>query len=551
MGPEQYPHRRHGSTTSGRTSVSKSLFLALQPDLAHWHSSFTERALSYDYKTLRALQLADMTALQPRVPYTDEELRKLYPDGLELQLVQVLLRHGERTPVSARFQNAALPAFWPYCSSARQLRSAVLEGAADEKAGEVSKFSTLEWKRRLETFGRNDEAVVATGPGKQVDNICDLGSLTDVGRASTYQLGLRLRKLYVDRLRFIPSTISSTDFLYLRSTPIPRALESLHQTFSALYPPSTRETGPDGTVVTPTILTRAPGDETLYPNDGNCRRFAALSRAFAQRAADRWNPSEEMEYLNQLVGKWMPPDRPKVAVDSRPRLSGIMDSINATLAHGPETRLPKEFYDAKGRKIIEKIAVDEWFSGYKESRDYRMLGIGSLMGDIVERMVGSVETIGGAPREHGVAAGSGRGIKLGLSGCHDTTLAGVLASLGTFEHGDWPPFTSHIAIEMFRKSTPTPPSGGTQSSPAASDKQGRLAGFLPSFFRSRPSAIGRRPTEELTPAESQKLDGYYVRLRYNDEPVTVPGCRTPGNHLDGDESFCTLVSTGGRWSRSC
>ena len=46
-----------------------------------------------------------MTTHVPRRPYTQEELEKLYPAKLELQLVQVLLRHGERSPVSARFQN--------------------------------------------------------------------------------------------------------------------------------------------------------------------------------------------------------------------------------------------------------------------------------------------------------------------------------------------------------------------------------------------------------------------------------------------------------------
>jgi hypothetical protein len=53
------------------------------------------------------------------------------------------------------------------------------------------------------------------------------------------------------------------------------------------------------------------------------------------------------------------------------RLSGIMDTINSTLAHGAETRLPKEFYDPKSLAIIEKIGVEEWFSGYQESQEYR------------------------------------------------------------------------------------------------------------------------------------------------------------------------------------
>lgn len=46
-----------------------------------------------------------MTTFVPRPPYSDAELKKLYPENLELKLVQVLLRHGERTPVSPRFQN--------------------------------------------------------------------------------------------------------------------------------------------------------------------------------------------------------------------------------------------------------------------------------------------------------------------------------------------------------------------------------------------------------------------------------------------------------------
>ena len=48
-----------------------------------------------------------------------------------------------------------------------------------------------------------------------------------------------------------------------------------------------------------------------------------------------------------------------VAVDSHPRLSGIMDTVNSTLAHGPKTRLPQKFYDTKGRDIIDRIGVEE------------------------------------------------------------------------------------------------------------------------------------------------------------------------------------------------
>ncbi|KAI5863082.1 histidine acid phosphatase [Durotheca rogersii] len=482
-----------------------------------------------------------MTSLAPRPPYTDDELKALYPAGLRLQLVQVLLRHGERTPVSARFQNAGLPAFWPYCNAVRQLKSAVLDPGA-------GRFSTFEWKRRLETFGPADEPVLAAGPRGELDDICEMGMLTDRGRETTFELGVRLRALYVNRLRFLPRllTEADADALYLRATPIPRALESVQEVFTGLYPVEAR--APTSHV--PAIVTRAPGDETLFPNDSNCRRFAALSRAFAQRAADRWNGTDEMAYLTKLWGKWMPEESPRVAVDSRPRLSGIMDTINSTLAHGPGTRLPSEFYDPKAREIVDKIGVEEWFAGYKESREYRTLGIGGLLGDIVGRMVGSAEH--GAPKgAEGVTP-----VRFGLSGCHDTTLAAILASLGAYENREWPPYTSHIAIEMFRKadaaaSQPAtlPPQGKTATPPTGSNN-GNASWFGSLFSWASPSGgaksgsqasgIGRKRSEELSPEERAKIENYYVRIRYNDEVVTVPGCKAAGKHLEGDESFCTL-----------
>lgn len=180
--------------------------------------------------------------------------------------------------------------------------------------------------------------------------------LTDVGRLSAYNLGKRIRYLYVDCLNFLPETIESTDFMYLRATGVPRALESMQQSFVGLYPVSARGPG----YQPPTILIRSPLDETLYPNEGFCRRFVFLSSAFARRTAERWNDTEDMEYLNQIYGPWMPKATPRVAVDGKPRLSGIMDTVNSTLAHGPETRLPKELYDAKAREILEKIGTEEW-----------------------------------------------------------------------------------------------------------------------------------------------------------------------------------------------
>lgn len=117
-----------------------------------------------------------------------------------------------------------------------------------------------------------------------------LGELTDKGRQTTFALGQRLRDLYVDKLGFMPKIKSHAEDMYLRTTPIPRALESLQQVFWGMYPAHARTAD----FPPPVIVGRSVAEENLFPNEGNCRRFRQLARAFAQRAADTCMPSAEI-----------------------------------------------------------------------------------------------------------------------------------------------------------------------------------------------------------------------------------------------------------------
>lgn len=248
--------------------------------------------------------------------------------------------------------------------------------------------------------------------------------------------------------------------------------------------------------------------------------------------SDLGNDSEEMAYLNKLYGKWMPENSP-VAVDGHPRLSGIMDTINATRSHGPETRLPKPFYDERGIEYVDKIAVDEWYSGYKEDREFRTLGIGGLLGDVVDRMVSTAVKGSWRPESELKSAGeTGPPVKFALSGCHDTTLAAMLISTGASNGEEWPPFTSSVAVELFHK--PNSPSLEPVSSSGS-----LLSRFLPFGSKSATTQTARAAGTYLPPAP---LDNHYVRLRYNDRIMSVPGCAAPGNHLPGDPSMCTLAA---------
>ncbi|KAF2717299.1 phosphoglycerate mutase-like protein [Polychaeton citri CBS 116435] len=469
---------------------------------------------------------------KPREPYTTEELSRLYPQDLELQQVQIVLRHGERTPVNSRFKNAGLPTYWPYCSAAKALHSTVL--AAD------GQWDTLQWRKRLETFdskGADDTPVYSTGRNGEIDAICAPGELTDLGRKTTLALGQRIRKLYVDQLGFLPDNLDAAtqSGLHIRASPVPRALESVQQTFMGLYPRESRAQN----LPPLAILTRNWQDETLFPNDsGSCKRFSELTRAFAARTALTWNDSPEMNYLNKKIGKWMPEQeddsskKQKLAIDSHPRLSGVMDSVFSTLSHGSDTRLPPEFYEKQVLANIDRMTVEEWFAGYAESDEYRKLGIGQLVGDLTQRMTEKVKPVAKQ------ASALGSEFKMSLSGCHDTTLAALLVALGAKDpySGGWPPFTSSIAFELFKQKADSPSNGPISSAePGSSSWWSR---FFPATTPVTNQALTRPPTAQLPPSSS----GYYVRIRYNDQPMTLPYCSVPGRHLEGDKGLCTLAA---------
>ena len=333
-------------------------------------------------------------------------------------------------------------------------------------------------------------------------------------------LGRRLRHLYVDQLHFLPDCLTDPNTIYLRSSHFPRALHSLLQVFTGIYPSSVRSSECNK----PTVVTSRPSDETLLPNEEFCPRFIELIKAYSDRTAKKcrlWireiycvpaelyvidNQSDELKYLNGLLRKWMPAQQ-RVSVDSSPTLHGILDTINTThAASDARTRLPEEFYDEKARDISNRITIEEEYQGYSENAEYRTLGIGRMLGDAVQRMVNRAQDdmshdqwLENASHDPDLAA-------LALFGCHDSTIAATLISLGALkvEAVTWPAFSSSMAIELFR---------------VQEEEEDR---------------------EVLQPLPN--MSSHYVRIRYNDRPVTLPGCQRPGHHLKGDLSFCTLVS---------
>ncbi|KAI0469197.1 histidine phosphatase superfamily [Xylaria cf. heliscus] len=452
------------------------------------------------------------------------------PGGLSIEQVQVLVRHGERTQIWARFQNTGLSPYWPYCSAAQRFTQVVMASQ------DGSRWESMSWKRRLEISGPDGRSIPVRGAGGETSSICMPGELTDRGRETSLAFGKSLRQLYVDKLSLLPKHLSDAEILYIRTTEVPRVIESVQQVLQGLYPLGTNRTSAPWD-----IAMRSRADETLLPNTKSCARLAELTRAFFQGAAEKWNGSDDMRYLSEKLGKWMPGNK-AVAVDSRPSLSAVMDTINATLAHGPDTRLPDEFYDERVRRVIDRIVVDQMFRGYGVSRELRMLGAGQLVGDMVLKMVDQVEWNRRYDMRRDCTLQSRAPPRLSLLGCHDRTIGIVLASLGCLDSNEkWPPFTSHIIFELFRKRR-TPPLSMKEGEQQRlwRDATPSLTPITDQGDTGEPRGIGRRPVKKRTTEEVHELNEYFVRVRYNDRIMTIPGCRAEGKNLEGDASLCSL-----------
>ncbi|KAG8851833.1 hypothetical protein FRB91_007356 [Serendipita sp. 411] len=340
-----------------------------------------------------------------------------------------------------------------------------------------------------------------------------LGELTDIGRTSTHEYGEALRRLYIERLRFLPDSYQGISPVYYRSTNVPRTIESLQQVINGLYP--------DGkSPQRPYLLIRNAKDENIIPNHFSCKRLERMAVSFSQAAAEKLNPT--LKPLDKRISRYI--DGEPVRIDGKPRASGILDTvgldhtsyrdipkciaqIRAAKAHG--IRVPKDFNDPEVMDLIEYAVVQEWFGlGYK-NHEYRKLAMGPLLSDLQSKMQKKVDE------------GEKDPLKLLVYSTHDTALAGIVSALDVFDHR-WPEFTASVTFELFKKTPEV-------------IQQSTFLGLNFKWTDLVPSSVGIRGTADV-PSPSD----YFVRMRYQNNSMTIPHCAKSGNHLGGSPEFCTL-----------
>ncbi|XP_061827356.1 lysophosphatidic acid phosphatase type 6 isoform X2 [Nerophis lumbriciformis] len=317
---------------------------------------------------------------------------KLY----ELKLVQVLFRHGARTPLKT------IPDVMEV-----QWLPTLLEPPAHTHINYVV--------TDLQGGPRPPSMVEDSYRRRTLSGGVFPGQLTTLGMQQLYELGKRLRRRYIEESPFLGATFSPTE-VYVRSTNIVRTIESAKCLVAGLFQQKQKDVVP--------IATTVAESEILYPNYHSCKLLQMLG---SRRLAESSRLPDIAADLKSILSELGIADRSDVDFIL------IRDNMVARQAHG----LPCPPVLNTRRSTVEQRAVDMMCHVYEPSkRESLQLCVGPLLHTILLNMEEKLQGASSQPNR-----------KLFLYSAHDTTLIPCLMVLGIFDM-QWPPYAADLTLEL-------------------------------------------------------------------------------------------------------
>uniref|UniRef100_H3D8V2 Acid phosphatase 6, lysophosphatidic n=1 Tax=Tetraodon nigroviridis TaxID=99883 RepID=H3D8V2_TETNG len=319
----------------------------------------------------------------------------------DLKLVQVLFRHGARTPLKSIPNVMEVKAQWEPKLLEPPAHTHINYVVTNLHGGPKPPAPVEDSYRKMMLTG-------GSFPGQ----------LTTLGMQQLYDLGRALRTRYMEEKAFLSPAFSLAE-VYVRSTNIVRTIESAKCLVAGLFQQEQEDVL--------TILTEAAESEVLYPNYHGCKMLKIL-------CGHRWTESStlpdiaaDLQSIHRALG---------IAADQRVDFVLIRDDMVARQAHG----LPCPPALDTWKSTIEQRAVDMMSHLYQPNkREALQLSVGPLLHILLSNME---EKVQGSSSEPGSR-------KLFLYSAHDTTLMPCLMALGIFDMR-WPPYAADLTLELYQ-----------------------------------------------------------------------------------------------------
>lgn len=317
----------------------------------------------------------------------------------ELKLVQVIFRHGARTPLKPIPHNEQVE--WsPTLLEAPEHTQ--FNYRVTDLVGGPKPHSPFEERYR------SHKLKGGTFPGQ----------LTTIGMQQMFSLGARLRKEYVEERRFLSPAFEASE-VYVRSTNIVRNLESTRCLLAGLF--QQQQEGPV------TIVTEEAEREILYPNYQGCKGLKHLTSGRISLASSQPGMTDELKKLQRDLN-----------IDHTKQVDFflLLDNLLAEQVHGFPFSVQYESHLLQSEQ--RAIDIVTYLMG-PNKREALRLSVGpflyALQGNMLETARRSTD--GTEPR------------KLFLYSTHDVTLIPLLIALGIFDQ-KWPPYAADITLELYQ-----------------------------------------------------------------------------------------------------
>jgi len=335
-------------------------------------------------------------------------------EGYTLQSVQIVTRHGDRTPLTLVKDNEEN--VWQ-CKAPKEYVSINEPNAS------------LTYLKFIDTAANPDYSnpFIRKSFWK---GTCFPGQLTHRGSEQHIKLGKALRKIYVDKLKFIDE--NSLSELYVRSTNVLRTQLSVQSLLSGFMP--------NRTDAIP-IHTLPREIEIIQPNMKACPALEKVEEKIKEE--EKWKQfiEDNAELKKKLDGYLGYPLN-----EDNFGFERYTDVFLARACH--DMKLPCAGDDCSyNTELLKKIndnADFEYgylFSKAENSKKYLKLSIGYFLREIINNMGKTV----GSKHDRNIS----RTPSFFIFSAHDNTVAPVMGALGV-EPMEWPPYASNIIFELWK-----------------------------------------------------------------------------------------------------